>query len=62
MLAGVGGGDITLWQAPTNFISLHPFSDGSWVLENFANYTVSAEVSGVQHIVPARGWSYEWKK
>jgi hypothetical protein len=62
MLAGVGRGDITLWQAPTNFISLHPFSDGSWVLENFANYTVSAEVSGVQHIVPARGWSYEWKK
>ena len=62
MLKGMGGGaNFTLQQAPTNFLSFHPFSDGSWVLENFGNYTISAEVNGVQHEVAARGWQYEWK-
>lgn len=37
------------------------FVPGSWVLENFANDTISAEVNGVQHTIPPRGWQYEWK-
>ena len=53
--------NFTLWQAPTNFLSFHPFSDGSWVLENFANCTFNAEVNGLQREVAARGWQYEWK-
>ena len=54
------GPNLTLFQAPTNFVSFHPFSDSSWVLENFAPYTVSAEVGGTVHTLAGRGWVQHW--
>lgn len=47
-------------RAP-NGVGFYPFTDGSWVLENFTNTPVTAEVNGQAVRLPARGWSCHWE-
>ena len=48
------------FKAP-NKVALYLFKDSSWVIENFSDAVVAAELNGVRREVPARGWLYEWK-
>jgi hypothetical protein len=48
------------FTAPVN-CSFFPFSDGSWVVENFENMNIVARVNGAQVNVPSRDWVYQWK-
>jgi hypothetical protein len=48
------------WDAP-NHVALYPFSDGSWVAENFNDEAVDANVGGKTIHVEARGWQMLWK-
>jgi hypothetical protein len=48
------------FRAP-NRVGLYLFADGSWVIENFADEGVSAELNGKPVTVAARGWGCEWK-
>jgi len=41
-------------------VSYFPFTDGSWVVENFNNFDVEASVSGTTVPVPSRGWKYHF--
>ena len=48
------------FRAP-NQVALYLFRDGSWVVENFNDEPVKAELAGQALTVPARGWQYQWK-
>jgi len=48
------------FSAPVN-TSIFPFSDGSWVVENFADNPVDAVINGQSVHVDAHGWVYNWK-
>ncbi len=48
------------FQAP-NRVALYLFADGSWVVENFNDESVTVELDGESHAVKARGWLYQWK-
>ena len=48
------------FTAPVN-VSYFPFSDGSWVVENFSNKQVEVQVAGNTLSVGARAWQYSWK-
>lgn len=50
----------TTFKAP-NRVALYLFADGSWVIENFNDQPVQAELNGKIHTVPARAWLYEWR-
>jgi hypothetical protein len=39
-----------------NKVAFYLFRDGSWVVENFNDEPVKAEVNGAAHTIPARGW------
>jgi len=43
-----------------NQVGLYLFRDGSWVVENFNDQPVKAELNGETLSVPARGWLYRW--
>ncbi len=47
-------------EAP-NRVSFYLFSDGSWVVENFNDHSVSVQVDGEKLEIDARGWKYRWK-
>ena len=47
--------------AAYNRIRFYLFQDGSWVLENFTDEAVKAEINGQVQNVPARGWAQHWK-
>jgi hypothetical protein len=56
------------FKAP-NQVGLYLFGDGSWVIENFTDEPIAAELrdrtangSVQQHSIPAREWKYEWKR
>jgi len=48
------------FRAP-NKTSLYLFQDGSWVIENFSDEPITAELDGTPVTVDARGWTYRWK-
>ena len=48
------------FRAPSE-VGLYWFRDGSFVVENFNDREVRAELNGRSLTVPARGWVYEWK-
>jgi hypothetical protein len=48
------------FRAP-NRVGLYLFQDGSWVIENFADDTVSVELNGKPLTIAAGKWSYQWK-
>ncbi|PWU10599.1 MAG: hypothetical protein C5B50_25365 [Verrucomicrobia bacterium] len=45
----------------TNQAALFLFKDRSWVVENFNDTAISAELNGKILNVPARGWVYQWR-
>jgi hypothetical protein len=49
------------FKAP-NQVALYLFHDGSWVVENFTNEAVTAELNGEVLTVAARGWQHHWNK
>lgn len=42
-------------------IAFYPFTDGSWVLENFNDREIEVELNGTKQKLPARGWVSNWK-
>ena len=44
-----------------NQVGLYWFADGSWVVENFNDSAVKAQLNGKTLDVPGRGWVMEWK-
>ena len=48
------------FHAP-NRVALYLFGDGSWVVENFNDEAVDADLNGKRLTVAARGWVYQWK-
>jgi len=48
------------FRAP-NKVALYLFADGSWVVENFNDEPVTAELDGKPVSVDARGWAYRWR-
>jgi hypothetical protein len=48
------------FKAPSQ-VALYLFADGSWVIENFSDGAVTAQLNGARREVPARGWIYEWR-
>jgi len=48
------------FSAPVN-TSFFPFTDGSWIVENFADKPVVATINGESVNVDGRGWVYKWK-
>jgi hypothetical protein len=48
------------FDAP-NRVGLYLFKDGSWVVENFNDDTVTVELNRKSRSLPARGWLHEWK-
>jgi len=48
------------FKAPAR-VAFYAFADGSWVIENFNDQPISAELDGTKRDVPARGWVYQWK-
>ena len=51
----------TTFKAP-NQVALYLFRDGSWVVENFTDEAVTAELNGRVLTVAARGWQHHWNK
>jgi hypothetical protein len=49
------------FRAP-NRVGLYLFQDGSWVVENFNDQAVSAELTGNRLSVPGRAWVCQWRK
>jgi hypothetical protein len=47
-------------RAP-NRVAFYPFADGSWVIENFNDESVTVELDGQSLQVAARGWTMQWK-
>ncbi len=50
----------TNFQAPAK-VGLYLFTDAGWVVENFTDEPVQAELNGRKLDVPARGWIYQWR-
>jgi hypothetical protein len=50
----------TSFHAP-NQVALYLFGDGSWVVENFNDEPVEAELNGKRLAIEARAWRYRWK-
>jgi hypothetical protein len=50
----------TTFRAP-NQTALYLFKDGSWVIENFTDQSVEAQLNGEKVSVPARSWTYRWR-
>ncbi len=48
-------------RAPAG-VAFYPFRDGSWVLENFRDEPVSAELNGQTQRLTPRGWRQQWRK
>lgn len=48
------------FRAP-NRVALYAFQDGSWVVENFNDSPISAELNGQSLSIPARDWRHQWK-
>ena len=48
-------------RAP-NHVGFYPFRDGSWVIENFRDEAATIQLDGAGQTVPARGWTYGWKR
>ncbi len=48
------------FRAP-NKVALYLFDDGSWVIENFNDQPVTAELDGTSHTVKPRSWIYHWQ-
>lgn len=44
-----------------NKLGVYLFQDGSYVLENFNDQPIAAELNGQAHEIPARGWVQVWK-
>lgn len=42
-------------------VAFYPFSDGSWVVENFNNEPVAVHINGTSARVDARSWLTQWK-
>jgi hypothetical protein len=49
------------FKAP-NQVALYLFRDGSWVVENFTDEAVTAELNGQVLTVAARGWQHHWNQ
>ncbi|MGQ9651869.1 MAG: hypothetical protein ACUVXJ_17330 [Phycisphaerae bacterium] len=47
-------------RAP-NRVAFYPFADGSWVIENFNDETVTVNLSGESRQVAPRGWIMQWR-
>ena len=45
-----------------NKAGLYLFRDGSWVVENFSDESVTVELKRHPLKIEARGWAYLWKK
>jgi hypothetical protein len=50
----------TSFHAPSR-VSIYLFQDNSWVIENFNDYPIEANLNGKQIKVASRGWQCEWK-
>lgn len=48
------------FQAPAK-VGLYLFTGDGWVVENFNDEPVQAELNGRKLDVPARGWTYQWR-
>ncbi len=48
------------FDAPAE-VALYPFSDDSWVIENFSNRGAIVSLDGETLNLAPRGWLYEWK-
>jgi hypothetical protein len=48
--------------AAPNRVALYCFRDGSWVVENFNDEAVTAELNGRALTVAARGWQQHWNQ
>lgn len=48
------------FSAPVG-VALYLFDDESWVIENFTDEQVRAQLNEMNLIVPARGWTYRWR-
>jgi hypothetical protein len=48
------------FKAP-NKVGLYLFADGSWVVENFNDSAIIAELNGEKLEVPPRQWRYSWR-
>jgi hypothetical protein len=48
------------FHAP-NRVALYLYGDGSWVVENFNDQPVTAELDGKSLSVPPRGWTHHWQ-
>ncbi len=71
-LLALGEEELARWREPLlkacgrrftapNRVGFYPFSDGSWVVENFRDDPVEAVVDGETVKVGARGWVCRWK-
>ncbi len=47
------------FQAPAR-VALYVFEDGSWVIENFNDRSVTVKLDGTSHKLEPRGWIYTW--
>lgn len=48
------------FDAPAS-VGFYPFTDGSWVVENFGDSPVKVQVAGDAIEIAARGWEMSWK-
>jgi hypothetical protein len=55
MLSGTAAG----FNAPVK-VAFYPFADGSWVVENFNDQPVIAQIESKATEIPARGWVYRF--
>ena len=51
----------TSFKAP-NRLALYLFRDGSWVVENFTDEAVTAELNGKTITLAAHAWQHQWNK
>jgi hypothetical protein len=51
----------TSFKAP-NRVALYLFRDGSWVVENFTDDAVTAELNGQTITLATRAWQHQWNK
>lgn len=47
------------FRAPAR-VAYYPFTDGSWVIENFNDEAVTVELDGQPRQIPSRGWTLSW--
>jgi hypothetical protein len=48
------------FQAPAR-VGLYLFTDGSWVVENFTDAPVNAQLNDQPLRIEARGWTTQWQ-